>query len=105
MVSWIIIAIVIIFGIIIIKLNHFRHRILIIFLILLALFFYVTLNVVSKENNLDLSTTGGVFHALKVYTGWLANAFQNVKTIVGDVIDMNWKSSNKTFFDDSGNRK
>jgi len=99
MISWIVIVILLIVGIVAIKMNHLRHRFFIILLIGLALFLYVTIMVVNKQNELDFSDTQGVFHALDVYVGWLANGFQNTKAIGGNAIKMDWKSTNGTFFD------
>lgn len=98
MISWIVILILVIVGIFAIKLNHLRHRFLIIVLIVIALFLYTTMNLVSTENNLDLKTTDGVFHSIKVYTGWLANGFNNLKDLTGQAINSDWSKSDASFF-------
>ncbi|MEK6830467.1 MAG: hypothetical protein AABX77_00365 [Nanoarchaeota archaeon] len=99
MVSWVVIAIIIILILIIVKLSAFKHKFFMILLILLSLFLLSSIFIVSKENRLDFSTTEGFFNAIKVYTGWLANGFKNLKDLTGRVINMDWKSSNETFFD------
>ena len=60
---------------------------------------------VTNKNSLDLKSTGGIFNAVKLYTGWLANGFQNLKSLVGNVINLDWESSNSTFFEDSEDSK
>lgn len=100
MVSWIVIIILIIAGIFAIKMNHLRHRIFIILLVLLALFLYTTINFVTQQNNLDFKTVDGVFNSIKIYTTWLANGFQNIKSLVGRATQLDWKSTNKTINDD-----
>ena len=97
-VHWIVIIIFLIVGIAAIKMNHIRHRIFIIFLIVLALFLYVTTLMVTNDNNLKFTSSEGVFHAIKVYTGWLAHSYQNLKTLTGRAIAMDWTSTNGTFF-------
>lgn len=97
-VHWIVIAILLFVGIVAIKMNHIRHRIFIIGLILVALFLYVTTMLVSDEHNLDFSSSEGVFNAVRVYTGWLAHSYQNVKSLTGRAIGMDWTSTNGTFF-------
>jgi len=97
MLNWIVIVILVIAGIFAIKLNHLRHRVFIILLILFALFLYSTMALVVEKNDLDLKSSDGVFHAIKIYSGWIANGFENMKKIAGNVIKMDWASTNGTF--------
>lgn len=99
MVSWVVIIIIIILILLVVKIGAFKHKFFMILLILLVLFLITTMILVSKENRLDFSTTEKSFNSMKVYTGWLANGFQNLKSLVGRAIDMDWKSANKTFFE------
>jgi len=100
MISWLVIGILVIIAILAIKIDHLKHRFFIIILILLALFLYTSMTMISKDNNINLSTSEGFFAATKVYTGWLANGFDNLKALAGKAINMDWTSSNKTFFND-----
>jgi len=98
MISWIVILILIVVGVFAIRLNHLKHRFFIILLVILALFLYSTINLVSNKNNLDLSSADGVFSAIKVYIGWLANGFNNLKELTGKAIKLDWSNSNASFF-------
>jgi energy-coupling factor transporter transmembrane protein EcfT len=100
MISWIVIIILIVIGIFAIKLNHIKHRLFIISLVLLALFLYSTMYLVTTQNEADLTSIDGILSTVKVYTGWLANGFNNFKEITGNVIDMDWVNSNSSFFED-----
>ena len=104
MISWIVIAILVIVALFVIKIGYLRHKFSIIFLILLALFLYITVNIVTEKNNLDFTTTDGLFNSIKVYWGWLANGFHNIKEITGKTIKMDWKSSNETFLKEDSNK-
>tara|TARA_Y100000310_G_C20378255_1_gene666806 strand:- start:64 stop:387 length:324 start_codon:yes stop_codon:yes gene_type:complete len=97
MIGIIVIGILIVMTIILIKMNHFRHKIMIIALLVFILFLYSSISIVNKANEFDLKTTEGFFSAIKVYTGWLGNGFQNLKTITGNMIKMDWTSTNGTF--------
>jgi len=97
-VSLVIIAIVFVFGLILIKMNHFRHKITIIALLFLALFIYSTAALVNNTHDFDLTTTEGLFYAVKVYTGWLGNGFQNLRVITANAVKMDWSSTNGSFF-------
>ncbi|MFH1359394.1 MAG: hypothetical protein ABIH37_05895 [archaeon] len=99
MISWLVIGVLIIVALIAIKIGHLRHRIFIILLILFAIFLYISMTMVSTTNQLDLKSSEGVFHSLKVYTGWLANGFQNAKVLAGKAIKMDWTSTNGSFLD------
>lgn len=104
MISWIVIAILVIVALFVIKISYLRHKFLIIFLIILALFLYTTLNIISEQNSLDFTTVGGFFHSIKIYWGWLSNGFHNIIELTGKAIKMDWKSSNETFFKENSNK-
>lgn len=98
MISLVIIVVLFIIGLYVLKISHFRHRFFIIFLIFIAIFLYVSLTLVQSKHNLDFTTFEGVSNSVKVYFGWLANGFQNLKAITGNAIKMDWASTDKTFF-------
>jgi uncharacterized membrane protein len=100
MLSWIVIVILIVIGIFAIKLNHLKHRFFIVLLVLAALFLYSTMNLVTTENDIDLASIDGIFSAFKVYTGWLANGFTNMKDLTGRAIDQDWTNTNASFFNE-----
>ena len=93
MISWVIIAVLLIAGFILVRVNHFKHKIFLIFFIFLILFLYSTMVLVNNSNNLDLSTTLGFFSLVKVYFGWLGNGFANLKVITANAIKMDWTST------------
>ena len=97
MISWIVITILVVCGIFAIKMNHLRHRVFIIILLVLALFLYTSITLVDNRHDFDYKSSEGVFDAMKIYTGWLANGFQNLKTITGNAIKMDWSSTNGSF--------
>jgi len=101
MISWIVIAILVIAGIFAIKINHLKHRFFIIILIFLALFLYTSMSMVKDQNDLDLKNPKGFFSAVKVYAGWLTNGFQNLKSLTGRAIGMDWSLTNRTFTEET----
>ena len=98
MISWVIIAILVVFALFALKVNKMRHGIWIIVIILLVLFLYVSVTLIYSNNKVELNTSEGIFQAGKVYLGWLGNGFQNLKVIMGNVIKMDWASTNGSFF-------
>ncbi len=99
MISWLIIGILVVLGIVVLKTNHFRHRFWIFFLVLIAIFLYVSITVVHSKYNLDFTTFDGASKSIKVYIGWLGNGFTNLKTLTGNAIKMDWTSSNESLLD------
>jgi len=97
MITWVLIVILVIFGIVALKLNHMRHRVFIILIIAIALFLVISITYVNNKNQLDFSSTEGFMNAGRVYMGWLANGFTNLKDITGHAIKMDWTSTNGTF--------
>ncbi len=98
MIGIMVVGILIVLAVIMIRMNHFRHKITILLLLVFALFLYTTITVVDKVNDFDLTTSEGFFDAGKVYLGWLGNGFSNLKSLAGNAIKMDWASTNGTFF-------
>ncbi len=98
MILWIIVAIVIIGGFVLIKLSSTKSQIKLVFVVLLALFLFGTILVVYAKNKFELTSYQGFLDAGKVYLGWLGNGFQNLKALTGKAIGMDWESTNGTFF-------
>lgn len=102
MISLAVVVILLVVGVFAIKMNHLKHRFFIIMLVLLALFLYTTIYVVNSKNNLEITSVDGAFNAGKVYLGWLANGFGNLKDLTGRAIGMDWTSTNKSFSESLG---
>jgi len=102
--SWIVIVVLVVVGIFAIKMNHLRHRIFIILLVLLALFLYISMTTVGSQNSLEFNSAEGVYGSMKIYTGWLANGFQNFKDLTGKAIKLDWTSTNGTFIEEESSK-
>jgi len=103
MVNWIIIIvglIAIFLASKVIHFNHWKHRIIAIALIVLALFIYASFSAVISSHDIDLKNPSGFIEAGKVYFVWIGQAFSNLKTLTGNAIKMDWLPKNVTL---SGN--
>ena len=98
MISWIIVAIVIACGVLFIKLSGARHKIGLMIFVLLILFLFGTASIIITKNKIDFSNTDDLFEAVKLYLGLLGNGFQNLRSLTGNAIGMDWNSTNGTFF-------
>jgi hypothetical protein len=92
MVNPILILVVVLIAVIwlFIEFKRFRHKMLAVFLIVLILFTYISFSSVIKGKNLDLKTFEGIKDAGHLYVLWLGHAFQNVKVVTSNVVNMNW---------------
>jgi hypothetical protein len=97
-VNWIVILLLIVIGIFALRLNHKRHKYLIIFLIIISLFVYISMTVIATKNNLDLNSFNGFIKTAGLYGGWLANGFNNLKSITGNTVKMDWSNTNASIF-------
>jgi len=87
----VIIVSVLVLGIwVLIEVKRMRHKLFAIFLIVLILFTYISFSVTMKNNNIDLKTIDGISKATKIYFLWLGSAFENVKSITINAIQMDW---------------
>jgi uncharacterized membrane protein len=80
----------------IIEFKRFRHKILAVFLVMLILFTYFSFSSVIKKEGIDLKTPSGLKEAGKIYILWLGNAFNNVKVITANAINLSWVPSENT---------
>ena len=95
--NWVIILIAVIAVVIVSKVIHFRHfqhKITAILIIVLTLFLYSTFTAVVHNHDIDLKTVPGVMSAGKVYVVWLGQAFNNLKTLTGNAVKMDWMPQN-----------
>lgn len=98
MLNLVIIIVLFMVGIYILKINHFKHRFWILFLIFLAIFLYVSITIVHSKYDLNFTTFDGLSNSIKIYLGWLGNGFHNLKTLTGNAIKMDWTSSDEDVF-------
>jgi hypothetical protein len=99
MVNWLIIGIIILTLIVLLKVASFKHRIAIVIAVFLVLFFYLSFAVIARNQAMDFKTVSGLTDAGKLYFSWIGNAFSNLRTITGNVVDMEWIKNDKNLTD------
>ncbi len=94
MISWIAIAIIVVFIFIFFKITSFRYErwwtylIAILMIFLLFSFFSVV-----RKNSLELGSPEGFISSMKVYTSWLFGFGKNVGRITGQVTAIDWNAT------------
>jgi len=59
--------------------------------------FLLTSTYVIKTGNIDIKSGGGIIKFTGAYFSWLGQAFGNVKSVTGSVVDADWRvKSNST---------
>jgi|APSaa5957512576_1039674.scaffolds.fasta_scaffold87412_2 hypothetical protein len=96
MINVLIIVVLVIVAVALIKMNHLKHKVTIMLVLLFALFLYSSFTVINKTNELDLTSVDGLAGAFKVYLAWLGNGFGNLKVLTGNAMKMDWISSNES---------
>ena len=91
MLSWILIIGIALLIWLFVRAKHFKHRLYVLILIILMIVFYVTAVKVVESSGVDIKTLEGMVVAGRLYVKWLGNALDNTKTIVGEIIKMDWK--------------
>ncbi|MEM0465582.1 MAG: hypothetical protein QXW97_02675 [Candidatus Pacearchaeota archaeon] len=66
---------------------------MVIFLILIILF-VSTLYLVTKANNVDMTTLSGFGNGMKIYGIWILNQFSGIKSITGNAVNLDWAKVN-----------
>jgi hypothetical protein len=93
---WVIILCLAVLAFAFLKMNHARHSLFFVVIILLLLFVYITVSRVVKENNINIKSLEGIEKASRVYFSWLGVFFGNLGEITGNAIKMDWSMKNKT---------
>ena len=90
MISWIVVGMIVVIILVFAKIKHIKHKTFLILILLLILFFYITATKVIGQENVDLSSFGGIMNAGKIYFTWLVHAGGNAKSLAGEAIKMDW---------------
>ena len=97
---WIIGAVIVVIIFLLVKARYIKHKLVWVLIFIFIFFFYVSFVWSGISKNVDLKTFEGAKIAGKVYLAWLTNAFNNLKIITGDALNMNW-NINRTQSSDS----
>jgi len=90
MLSWWVIAILVVLIFVVIKYKELRHKFSFLVIVFLLLFLVLSFGKVYSEKKVDLTSLDGVISAGKLYFSWLGNAFANVKGLSGYAIKQDW---------------
>jgi len=90
MANWILIAILLVLIFIIVRFKELKHRIFIIFIIVLILFGILSIGAIYTKNEVDLTSFEGLVAATKLYTSWLKTVYINVAQLTGQAVKQDW---------------
>ncbi len=88
--SWLVIGLLIAVAIILFKFKEVRHRAGLFTIIIVLLFFIITIGYISKVNNINLNSFDGISSVTRVYFSWLADIGRNLIGISGYAIKQDW---------------
>ncbi len=89
-ISWLIIGILVVVAFLLLRFKEVRHRIGLFTIILLLLFFIISIGYVTKVNHVNVSTFDGVAQVSQFYFVWLKGVAKNLVGITGYAIKQNW---------------
>jgi hypothetical protein len=78
------------------ELKRMKHKLFAIFLIALILFGFFSFTAVFKGKDIQIKNSTDLENVVKIYFNWLGYAFDNVKIITTNAIQMNWKGNQTT---------
>ncbi|MEX0932875.1 MAG: hypothetical protein WDZ77_02130 [Candidatus Pacearchaeota archaeon] len=74
----------------VIEMKRFQHKLIAIGLIVLVIVGYAGMATIGQNNNVDLTTIGGIVEATKLYASWIGGFFSNLKAITTQAISLDW---------------
>lgn len=90
MIYWIPLILLVVVAFLILKFKEVRHRMGLIVILGVLLFFVVTYGTLYSTHKADLKTFDGNLAMLKVYFSWLGEVFKNVGHISAYAIKQDW---------------
>jgi hypothetical protein len=95
-ITFVVVAVLILAIWMLVEFKRFRHKVWAILLIILILGAYFSFNSVTKGKDLDFKTAAGLKEAGGLYLSWLGHAFNNMKAITSNAINMDWVGTNSS---------
>lgn len=93
LIVWAIAIVLVIVIFMLIKADHVRNKTLWIFIIGAAIVLIIGFIISISGRNIDFNSVNGIKLAGQLYMGWLSNTFNNVKTLTGQAIKMDWRGN------------
>ena len=62
--------------------------------LIITIFLLMNAFFIISENNLNLNTTENIKKFFSLYNGWSKNIGNNINTITGDIVKLNWIPEN-----------
>ena len=78
------------------EMKHLKHKLFAIFLIALILFGFFSYNAVFKGKEIKVESISDVTGLAKIYFSWLTTAFNNIKVITAQVVNMDWQGNSSS---------
>lgn len=90
MFRWMIGVLLLVGVFVVLRTVRIRHKLKWVLILLLGLFVYLTFMLSIAGENISLTSLAGVRRASGIYFSWLANAFDNLRTLTANAIKMDW---------------
>ena len=73
-----------------VKFKYIKHKLTWIIVLFLVLLFYIGFLASTSGKSIDFSTFEGSQAGIKLYLTWLGQSFDNMKTLTGHAIKLDW---------------
>ncbi len=76
--------------------KYVEHKVIVILLVLLFVFIFISFVTIAgtvKSHGIDYKTPQGLIEIGKVYMSWISQVFTNLKTVTGNVVNLNWQGN------------
>jgi hypothetical protein len=90
--NWWVILLILIAIVFLFRMKHISHRFQFLIILIVILFLYISFSNVIQKNEIELNSISGMIVAGEAYFEWMQGAFQNTRTIVGNIIRTDWTS-------------
>ena len=88
--QWLIVGVLIAVIFLFVKLKYIKHKLSWILILFLVLLFYVGFLASTSGEDIDFKSFEGSQTAIRLYLTWLGNSFDNMKTLTGQAVKLDW---------------
>jgi|TARA_Y100000310_G_scaffold340419_1_gene436136 hypothetical protein len=88
--QWAIIVILIATIFVFVKFKYIKHKLTWIIVLFLILLFYLGFLASTAGQDINFSTFEGSQTGIKLYLAWLGQSFDNMRTITGQAVKLDW---------------
>lgn len=103
--QWILIIGSILVIFLLVKVKYIKHKLTWILIIIIIIILYLGFIAISSQNEIKFNSVESTGASIKLYLSWFGHNFQNLKTLTGQAINLDWGTNSTAIKNQLTNNK